>query len=358
MKINMSSIKEGLRLNYDKIVVLLVLTLLLFSVASLGYRVIRERTEIERSGQVRGVSAQQPVEPLDVADLKEGLSIFRNPFQTADQLNRMMVAEIRVACANCGKPITMASEKCPFCGAAQQETKQQAQDRELDSDGDGMQDWWETKYRLNPRDPDDAHMDMDGDGFTNLEEYFAGTDTTDTDSHPSPAIKLRLDKVVQRPVYYRFKAASKIGDKHVFTIKDIRTNQDFYRKLGEQVGEYAIVEYDERSAMVDTAAGMVRRDVSILKLEREGRITVLTVRSNKVEGELIAKLVFRIDDKSYTVGVDSEIELMGATYKVVDITPDSVVIKDKLTDKRTTIGGIAGPVPAPAPERAEEPLPF
>jgi pectate lyase len=49
---------------------------------------------------------------------------------------------------------------------------------EVDSDGDGMPDWWEKKYGLNPNDPSDAAQDRDGDGYTNLEEYLNGTDPT------------------------------------------------------------------------------------------------------------------------------------------------------------------------------------
>jgi hypothetical protein len=48
----------------------------------------------------------------------------------------------------------------------------------LDSDGDGMPDWWEKKYGLDPNDPSDAAKDPDGDGYTNLEEYLNGTDPT------------------------------------------------------------------------------------------------------------------------------------------------------------------------------------
>ena len=44
-----------------------------------------------------------------------------------------------------------------------------------DTDNDGMPDWWEKKYGLNPEDPSDAEGDPDGDGITNLEEYKAGT---------------------------------------------------------------------------------------------------------------------------------------------------------------------------------------
>ena len=46
----------------------------------------------------------------------------------------------------------------------------------LDGDGDGMPDFWENLYSLNPYDPTDADADADGDGSTNLAEYLAGTD--------------------------------------------------------------------------------------------------------------------------------------------------------------------------------------
>jgi hypothetical protein len=49
---------------------------------------------------------------------------------------------------------------------------------DVDSDGDGMPDWWEKKYGLDPNDPSDAAKDKDGDGYTNLEEYLNGTDPT------------------------------------------------------------------------------------------------------------------------------------------------------------------------------------
>ncbi|MDR0541299.1 MAG: thrombospondin type 3 repeat-containing protein [Dysgonamonadaceae bacterium] len=45
-----------------------------------------------------------------------------------------------------------------------------------DSDGDGMPDAWEKKYGLNPNDPSDALLDMNGDGYTNIEKYINGID--------------------------------------------------------------------------------------------------------------------------------------------------------------------------------------
>ena len=58
----------------------------------------------------------------------------------------------------------------------------------VDSDGDGMPDWWEEKFALDPSDPSDAALDPDGDGLSNLAEYGAGTSprSSDTDSDGMP----------------------------------------------------------------------------------------------------------------------------------------------------------------------------
>jgi hypothetical protein len=46
-------------------------------------------------------------------------------------------------------------------------------DLTLDTDNDGMPDWWEKEYGLAPN-QNDANLDNDLDGYTNLEEYLAG----------------------------------------------------------------------------------------------------------------------------------------------------------------------------------------
>lgn len=48
-----------------------------------------------------------------------------------------------------------------------------------DSDGDGMPDQWERRFGLNPRDPKDATLDTDGDGYTNIEKFLNATDPTE-----------------------------------------------------------------------------------------------------------------------------------------------------------------------------------
>jgi hypothetical protein len=44
----------------------------------------------------------------------------------------------------------------------------------LDTDRDGIPDDWERAHKLDPADPADRNADRNGDGYTNLEEYFNG----------------------------------------------------------------------------------------------------------------------------------------------------------------------------------------
>ncbi len=56
---------------------------------------------------------------------------------------------------------------------------------DLDDDGDGMPDTWESQYGLNPL-VDDANGDLDGDGVANLMEYNDGTDPSQTPDNTVP----------------------------------------------------------------------------------------------------------------------------------------------------------------------------
>jgi hypothetical protein len=56
-----------------------------------------------------------------------------------------------------------------------------------DDDNDGMTDEWEEKYGLNPVE-NDAAEDLDGDDYSNLQEYLSGTEPNNINSVPQPPI--------------------------------------------------------------------------------------------------------------------------------------------------------------------------
>lgn len=80
-----------------------------------------------------------------------------------------------------------------------------------DSDDDGMSDYWEDKFGLNPNNAFDQNLDYDGDGYTNIEEYINQTSPTDRStkvfgvseftplSNEVPKLTLKLDQNYPNP---------------------------------------------------------------------------------------------------------------------------------------------------------------
>ncbi|KAB7627950.1 putative Ig domain-containing protein [Alkalilimnicola sp. S0819] len=57
---------------------------------------------------------------------------------------------------------------------------------DTDDDNDGLPDAYELQHGLDPLDAADATQDADGDGYSNMDEYLAGSDPSDPTSYPLP----------------------------------------------------------------------------------------------------------------------------------------------------------------------------
>lgn len=87
-----------------------------------------------------------------------------------------------------GDTIANAADNCPLIVNTNQNNfdgDSQGDACDSDDDNDGLPDDYETANGLNPLDPSDASADADNDGFSNIEEFEAGSDpqVADTDNN-------------------------------------------------------------------------------------------------------------------------------------------------------------------------------
>ena len=264
----------------------------------------------------------------------------------------------------CGLPIPFGLKTCPLCGAKQPEEVKVA----LDSDGDGMDDEYEVANGLNPN-ADDRDGDLDGDGFTNWEEFEAKTDPNDATAHPDYLDSLKLVpplKETYLPFYFDKVTKLPNGTKRYYFRDPKRKNSYGQRGVtysvleGEEIGlaeklptGYVVKGYEERSEERKIAANKGDKqlkktvDTSIATIERksDGKRLELVVGESKraVAVDSKATLVYeRGEPKTFSVAPGEEISLNGNTYKVAEITRE-----DKMA--KVTVAGPAGKKTLTAP---------
>ncbi|GAA5495394.1 hypothetical protein Rhal01_01569 [Rubritalea halochordaticola] len=66
----------------------------------------------------------------------------------------------------------------------------------VDTDSDGIPDSWEDSNGLNKNDSKDANLDKDGDGFTNKQEFLAGTNPNQLSSYFKVSIHSATNAVI------------------------------------------------------------------------------------------------------------------------------------------------------------------
>ncbi len=326
MTINSRTLKDWARGAYDKIALFAALFGLLASLIALIIMVGRERKTQETLTPAPAVPNRRAdpgvLERLD--DLDAAIERQFDPPRLALWTNRLMVAEPRVRCAGCGRPIPADAELCPFATCKTNQPAASAV-RARDRDLDGMPDDWEIAHGLNPG-LDDAQGDADGDGFTNVEEYRAQTAPRDAAGHPPYTDKLRIVKIEPLPMPLTFQGVQRLGANDVrFLIKNRRTHRDVYAKIGDIVDGYTVAGFQEKTNRVSKGTFHVNDDVSELVLTRNGKPTVL-VKGRENQGELVAELVFLADDSTFSVKKGDLLTLKNIAYKMVDITKTAVIV--------------------------------
>ncbi|MCF7669394.1 MAG: lamin tail domain-containing protein [Verrucomicrobia bacterium] len=111
-----------------------------------------------------------------------------------------------------GRPTVYSFPNTPTPGASNQ----------LDDDNDSIPDYWEVRFAMDPDDPADAFLDSDDDGYSNFEEFIAGTNPRNPNDH------LRLEAVRDdEGVKLRFKGVQ--GRSYLIEYKDDVSDTEWKR---------------------------------------------------------------------------------------------------------------------------------
>ncbi len=107
---------------------------------------------------------------------------------------------------------------------------------------------WLVKYDLDYARGDILQADPDGDKFSNLEEFNAGTDPTTEGSQPPYITKLRLKEFIQIPFRLKFSGSPDNGETFTINTRDLQGATKFV-KLGDMIegSDYKVTSYEKKS---------------------------------------------------------------------------------------------------------------
>ena len=302
---------------YDKLLILLVFAGLVSSLVFLAMRVgMKWQMKEDFIRQIDGIRPGHPLAAAaDVSAYQREEGLIREPFQLGVSSNAVFIPETRCWCVDCRRPIPFAAVVCPFCSAPQ--PPEAGDDPRRDDD------------------PRDAELDSDNDGFSNLEEYLAGTNPKDPNDHPSIEAKIHVDKIVQDPFKLRFKTVSKMPDGLKFQLNLRGDLRSYFAKMGETIEGFKLVDY--RTNLVErTDGGMTRRvDESVLVLERGDKRIELVKGKDVQWNEFTVILSFAVDNSRYTLKLKDEVEIKGTKYRLIEIDiPKQGVVLERLHDNK------------------------
>ena len=198
---------------------------------------------------------------------------------------------------------------------------------------------WLIKYDLDYAQADIKDQDPDGDGFTNLEEFVAGSDPRDPKSVPPYTTKLRLAKFIAVPFRLIFTGTPDEGQTFTVNSKDLKSRTQFL-ELGQMIegSPYKILSYEKKQTTRDE----IEYDVSELTIENTetGQKMVLVVNKEANDPTSFGEFRYLLDNTTFKVKKDDEFALnpeQDRKYKLIDIKESEAVIQDVKSGEKIVI---------------------
>lgn len=329
--------------HYEKIALVIVLTTLMGSSLWLLLQINQARRALSETANWQVVDMQsRPYKAMDLEQYQPYLSSLEHPFQIQARSNLFMVSELRIASANPDvvTPIPYNAKFCPWTQYPQPSIE------DMDSTGDGIPDVWLAKYNLDPFDKFIGSSDPDNDGFTVREEFEADTNPVDPASHPSYGVKLRVNRVINRPFALRFMGTSELAPGDVrYQINVVGKNRSYYAQMGEEIEGFKVLKYTPKTRQ----GNLGTIDASVLTLQRGPKKIDLILNQDYREQERAAELILLTDQSTYRVSNGDTFMVAQQSFKVIDIQPSHVVIRDDIMGQDVRLEMISAADLPPAP---------
>ena len=195
---------------------------------------------------------------------------------------------------------------------------------------------WCKRYGLDPKDPGMLDADTDGDGFSNREEYIAGTNPRDPKSMPGmlDGVVMKEFKEVQVPVILREVKGGKARVERL----DTPGTEEWEKGTVVKGLPYRVTAVKQE---VKADKHGVFSDVSQVTLENgDTKESVVLIRDLPARSSETYAILSGPGGVEQKIHVDEDIEVSGQKgkkFRVLEIRPEQVVIEELGTRRPLTI---------------------